>query len=45
MPGGPRVQALNILLKDLREQQIPDPPDASQVIDQIKVKLGITKLG
>ena len=41
MPGGPRVQALNILLKDLREQTIPAPPDASEVVEELRIKLGV----
>jgi hypothetical protein len=41
MPGGPRVQALNILLKDLREQSIPAPPDASEVVEELRIKLGM----
>jgi hypothetical protein len=42
-PAGPRVTALNVLLKDLRDQQIPDPPEDDELVDQIKTKLGIKR--
>ena len=38
---GPRVQALSILMKDLKEQEIPEPPSPEDVIDVVRSKLSI----
>ena len=43
-PAGPRVQALNVLLKDLREQEIPEPPSDEDLLDTLKVKLGVKRV-
>jgi hypothetical protein len=38
---GPRVQALSILLKDLKEMEIPEPPSAEEVVGILREKLRI----
>jgi hypothetical protein len=40
-PAGPRVQALNILLKDLRDEQVPEVPDDSEVLGALEEKLNV----
>jgi hypothetical protein len=41
-PAGPRVQALNILLKDLRDEQVPDVPDDDDILSAIQEKLSVS---
>lgn len=42
-PAGPRVQALNVLLKDLRDLETPAPPDDADLIEQLRIKLGVAR--
>jgi hypothetical protein len=42
-PAGPRVQALNVLLKDLRDLETPAPLDDTDLIDQLRIKLGVAR--
>ena len=38
---GPRVQALSLLMKDLKEEAIPTPPDPEDVLRVVRTKLSV----
>jgi hypothetical protein len=38
---GPRVQALSLLMKDLKEEAIPAPPDPEDVLRVVRTKLSV----
>ena len=40
-PSGPRVQALTTLLKDAKDEFIPDALDETDVVEKIKLRLGL----
>ena len=39
--AGPRVQAAHVLLKDLRDTELPAVQDSAAVIEQVKIRLGL----
>lgn len=41
-PAGPRVQALNILLKDMRDEQVPEVPDDEDILSALEEKLNVS---